>query len=191
MRRTSHQSAVAAQRLRGLAPIVGANARVLVLGSMPGVASLDAGRYYAHARNHFWPFMGELVGASPELPYPERSARLAAAGIALWDVIASCRRQGSLDSAIRDAEANDFPAFLAHHTSIGSLLFNGAAAEAAFMRQVEPALARLGLSDGLRYCRLPSTSPANAAQPRAAKLAAWRAALNEAGIACDGPSSLP
>lgn len=182
MTKPGREPPVAAQRLTGLAPIVGDRARVLVLGSMPGAASLEAGQYYAHSRNHFWPFMGALVGASPELPYPERAIRLAAAGIALWDVIAACRRQGSLDSAIRDIEANDFPAFLASHPGIGSVLFNGAMAEATFMRLVAPALAGSGLSAGLRYRRLPSTSPANAAQPRAAKLDAWRAALAESGV---------
>ncbi|MCF7223168.1 DNA-deoxyinosine glycosylase [Marilutibacter chinensis] len=186
MNASARPSPVASPRLAGLAPVVGDAPRALVLGSMPGAASLDAGQYYAHPRNSFWPFMGTLVGASPGLTYPERTARLAAAGIAVWDVIASCRRRGSLDSAIRDIQPNDFPAFLAEHATIGSVLFNGAMAEATFMRLVEPALSEHGLSDRLRYRRLPSTSPANAAQPRTVKLEAWRAALAESGVACVG-----
>jgi hypoxanthine-DNA glycosylase len=163
--------------LKGLAPIASADACVLVLGSMPGAASLQAGQYYAHGQNRFWPFMGILVGAEPSLPYAQRLQRLESAGIAVWDVIANCRREGSLDTAIRDETANDFGLFLAQHTGIATVLFNGAKAEATFARHVLPTLARTGL----RRQRLPSTSPANASQPDAAKLAAWRAALLEAG----------
>lgn len=169
--------------LKGLAPIASAYARVLVLGSMPGAASLHAGQYYAHGRNRFWPYMGILVGAEPSLPYPQRLQRLESAGIAVWDVIANCRREGSLDSAIHDETVNDFGGFLAQHPGIATVLFNGAKAETTFVRHALPALAHLGL----RRRRLPSTSPANASQTDAAKLAAWRAALLEAGarLACD------
>ena len=76
-------------------PVADENARVLVLGSMPGLKSLQAGQYYAHPQNRFWPFMGQLVGAGPDLPYPERCRRLARAGIALWDVLSCCERPGS------------------------------------------------------------------------------------------------
>ena len=88
-------------------PAFRTDARVLILGSMPGEASLAAGRYYAHPRNAFWPIMGALFGAGAELPYDQRLARLNAAGVALWDVIARCRRPGSLDSAIEDSVPND------------------------------------------------------------------------------------
>ena len=166
---------------RSFAPVSALDARVLVLGSMPGLRSLQAQQYYAHPQNRFWPFMGELVGADPALPYSHRCHRLTLAGIALWDVLASCERAGSLDSAIRDetAQANDFEGFLAAHPGIGAVLFNGAKAEDSFRRFVLPTLGR----DDLRYRRLPSTSPANASQRQADKLAAWRDGLCEAGIA--------
>ena len=167
--------------VQSFAPVASADARALILGSMPGVKSLRAGQYYAHPQNRFWPFMGELVGATPALPYPERCARLTDAGVALWDVLASCERPGSLDSAIRDdtAQANDFDAFFASHPAIEAVLFNGTKAENSFRRFVLPAMARTGLE----YRRLPSTSPANASQRQADKLAAWREGLRWAGIA--------
>ena len=163
--------------LLGLPPIAGADACVLILGSMPGAASLQAGQYYAHPQNRFWPFMGALVGAHSILPYSDRVLRLRAAGIALWDVIALCRRKGSMDSAIRDEVANDFDGFLAAHPGIGSVLFNGAKAHDSFVRGVLPALGPCEL----KLQRLPSTSPANASQRDTVKLAAWRAALLGAG----------
>ena len=159
--------------LRGFPPVVAAGARILVLGSMPGAASLAAGEYYAHPRNAFWRIMGDLIGAGPALPYARRLERLAAAGIALWDVIGACERLGSLDADIVPASirVNDFAGFFAVHPAISRIFFNGAAAEAAFRRHVLPAL------DGrvLRLQRLPSTSPAHAARGYAEKLAAWSA----------------
>ena len=161
-------------------PVADENARVLVLGSMPGLKSLQAGQYYAHPQNRFWPFMGQLVGAGPDLPYPERCRRLARAGIALWDVLSCCERPGSLDSAIRDdtAAANDLAGFLSTHPGVRRILFNGAKAESSFTRLVLPGLGRPDLD----YRRLPSTSPANASQRAADKLTAWREALLDAGI---------
>lgn len=165
--------------LQGLAPIAARDARVLILGSMPGAASLHAQRYYAHPRNHFWPIMGELIGADPALEYAQRLERLHAAGIALWDVLDRCEREGSLDSAIRDdtSQANDFTEFFRRHPQVRSVLFNGAKAQAAYAR-LAPPLA----SFDVRSHRLPSTSPANASVPFAGKLAAWRDALQAAGV---------
>lgn len=165
-------------RVSSFAPVAGPDARVLVLGSMPGVASLTAVRYYAHPHNQFWPIMGALVGATPALPYEQRLQRLIEAGIALWDVLASCERAGSLDAAIRAPLANDFAGFFAAHPRVGTVLFNGAQAETSFSRLVLP-----GLSAPPVLRRLPSTSPANAGQRPEAKLAAWREGLLEAGIA--------
>lgn len=157
--------------LRGLPPVASPDARILILGSMPGQASLTAARYYAHERNVFWRIMGDLVGADPGLPYEARLARLQAAGIALWDVIGSCERYGSLDADIvaGSVQTNDFAAFFAAHARIERIYFNGTAAESTFRRHVLPIL-----GDRLPpQHRLPSTSPAHAARGYAEKLAAW------------------
>jgi hypoxanthine-DNA glycosylase len=157
--------------IQGFPPVVAPGARCLILGSMPGQASLQADRYYAHPRNAFWPIMGELLGAGPALPYEIRLQKLTAAGIALWDVIAACERPGSLDADIvgPSVRPNDFAAFLAAYPAIESVYFNGGAAETAFRRHVLPRLA----DRPLRLHRLPSTSPAHAARNYAEKLAAW------------------
>lgn len=165
-------------RVRSFPPIARHDARLLILGSMPGEASLVAGQYYAHPRNAFWSIMGELLGFSPMLPYAGRVAALQAAGIAVWDVLQTCVRPGSLDSAIeRESEvANDLAGFLIRHRDVRVILFNGGMAEAAFRRHLLPDL-RASLAD-VRMGRLPSTSPANASWSFARKLAAWRAALD-------------
>ncbi len=143
---------------------------------MPGIASLRAGQYYAHPRNLFWPLMGEVVGAGPELPYAARLARLCEANIALWDVLRSCVRDGSLDTKIdaKSIQVNDFGAFFTDHPAIETILFNGAMAESCFRRHVLPALPTCP-ERFLR--RLPSTSPAHAGMPYALKCEAWRHAL--------------
>lgn len=155
--------------------VVGPGATRLVLGSMPGVASLAAHRYYAHPRNAFWRIAGDLLGLAPDLPYAQKLIGLQAAGIALWDVIASCERAGSLDADIvgQSVQVNDFSTFFAVHRGIRQVFFNGGAAEAAFRRHVLPGLS----GHDLRLIRLPSTSPAHAGMSYADKLAAWSAIL--------------
>jgi double-stranded uracil-DNA glycosylase len=167
-----------AARIRSFAPIARRDARILLLGSMPGAASLAAGRYYAHPRNAFWRILGELLGFDPQAPYPARARALRAAHVALWDVLHSCLRRGSLDTMIvNDSEtANDFHAFFRAHPRIDTVCFNGAKAEASFRRHVLPGIGA-GLRPGLRYLRLPSTSPAHAGLSYERKLAAWRAIL--------------
>ena len=157
-------------------PAARADARLLILGSMPGTASLRAQQYYAHPRNLFWPFMGALFGAGPELPYAQRLRRLHAQGIAIWDVLAYCERPGSLDGRIVRASEmpNDFVGFLRTHRQLERIVLNGGKAAEAFARHIsrpQPALVA-----GLQIVALPSTSPANASQPAAAKLQRWRAA---------------
>ncbi|MDP3873195.1 MAG: DNA-deoxyinosine glycosylase [Methyloversatilis sp.] len=165
--------------IRCFAPVADpATARVLILGSMPGAASLDANQYYAHPRNQFWSIMGTLVGAHPALPYAERLAVLTRAGLALWDVLSSCERRGSLDSAIdlRSAQANDFVTFLACHAGIRRVLFNGALAETCFRRDVMPHIRPVEM------LRLPSTSPAHAGLSATDKLLVWRTALQPSAM---------
>ena len=161
--------------LTGFPPIAATNARVLVLGSMPSVASLARQQYYGHPQNAFWPIMGRLFGAGPERPYAERTTILIQRRVAVWDVLQSCCREGSLDSAIRrDSEqANDFLKFFGKHRQIHTVFFNGQKAETAYRRQVLGELAALGRA--IRYDRLPSTSPAHAGRSIAEKLAAWQA----------------
>lgn len=157
--------------LESFPPLVGAGARILILGNMPGVASLQAQQYYAHPRNAFWRITGELYGFDPAAPYGERVVALTRAGVAVWDVLRYCRRVGSLDAAVEPDSmvANNFGAFFAAHPTITRVCFNGAAAERNYLRLV-------GTSPQLRHARLPSTSPAHT-MPFEAKLAAWRHAV--------------
>lgn len=161
--------------VQGFAPVVAPGARVLVLGSMPGVESLKQARYYAHPRNAFWPIAAQVLDFDPTLDYPQRLAALQAAGIALWDVLQACERPGSLDANIRHDTLvpNDFAAFLHTHPTIGRICFNGAKAATLFRRHVLPTLPVATLD----YHDLPSTSPAHAAASYEKKLAAWRQAL--------------
>ena len=163
--------------VRSFAPIADARARVLILGSMPGKASLAAGQYYAHAQNLFWHILGEVTGAVPSLPYAARAGALKARGIALWDVLESCAREGSLDSDIDDAtiSANDFVSFYRAHPRIAHVFFNGAKAEACYRKYVLPSLGDTRAPPS--YRRLPSTSPANASMSRARRQRAWKQAL--------------
>jgi hypoxanthine-DNA glycosylase len=157
------------------APNADMNARILILGSIPGRESLKAERYYAHPRNHFWTIMATLLDFAPDLPYVDRLLALQRHGIALWDVMHSCERAGSLDASIEpdSIEANDFAGFFQRHTAIRSVYFNGATAQTAYNKHVLPGLPALSL----RYTRLPSTSPAHAALSLNQKLEAWKCIL--------------
>lgn len=160
---------------RSFPPIADPRATVLILGSMPGARSLAAGRYYAHPQNAFWRIVTTLLGLSPEAPYEVRTAALVAARIALWDVLATCEREGSLDTSIvpHTEVPNDFATFFRKHPDIRHVYFNGGKAEAAFRRHVRPAPPE----GEIVFRRLPSTSPANASWSFERKLAAWRTAF--------------
>ena len=160
---------------RGFPPIAAHDARVLVLGSMPSVASLAKHEYYGHRHNAFWPIMGRLFGAGPELPYCRRMRILCEHGVAVWDVLKECYREGSLDTSIeRESETpNDFVDFLVGHPQIAAIFFNGQKAESAFRRHVLPLLESWARE--FRYLRLPSTSPAHAGRTIQEKLLAWQA----------------
>ena len=165
--------------IQSFPPIADATANILILGSMPGKESLRAGQYYAHRRNAFWAIMGELVGASPALPYETRTQQLKSAGIALWDVLASCTRHSSMDADIDAASMcpNDFASFLLKHPYITHVFFNGSMAEQCFRKYAQPLLEPLLEQRPLHYQRLPSTSPAHASMSYQQKLRAWKVIL--------------
>lgn len=160
-------------RSQGLPPVAGQHARVLVLGSLPGQRSIDEGRYYAHPQNAFWRIIREVLGI--EGNYAARCSQLAACGVALWDVLHSSVRPGSMDADIRldTAQANDFASFFEAHPDLRLIAFNGRKAEQLFGRFVEP----LGIVPSVPRVGLPSTSPAYASMPFSGKLAVWREAL--------------
>ena len=144
---------------------------------MPGAASLRAGCYYAHPHNAFWPIMGALFDAGFTVAYEKRVLLLKREGLALWDVMVSCVREGSLDADIDEASIvpNDFPAFFDAHPRVKHVFFNGAKAETCFHRYVRPHLSDRGLT----FTRLPSTSPAHASLSFPQKLKAWSAVAKE------------
>lgn len=161
--------------LKSFPPVADRSARVLILGSMPGERSLTANQYYAHPRNAFWPIMCYLLGLEPDSPYETRLSALKAGRIALWDVLRSCIRPGSLDTSIlaESIKPNDFRRFFREHPGIELVCFNGTMAERTFQTHV---IADLG-NRPVRYCRLPSTSPAHASRSYAEKCSAWREVL--------------
>lgn len=160
------------QPSEGFEPILGDRARVLILGSLPGVKSIDEQQYYAHPRNAFWPIMRDLFSVDGD--YATRCAGLRETGIALWDVLQASVRPGSLDADIdvNTAFANDFNALLLRYDAIESVFFNGKKAQELFRRLVLPTLCNRPY-----MCCLPSTSPAYAAMPYAEKREAWRMGL--------------
>ncbi len=166
-----------------MSPITGfpalsqSDAQLLILGSMPSVASLKAQQYYGHPRNAFWPIMGRLYGFSPQLPYKQRVERLTSQGVAVWDVLHSCVRDGSLDSAIEHESiiVNDFSQFLAKHSMITHIFFNGAKADTEYQRRL---MRQIEGERKINYRRLPSTSPANAGMTLEDKLVAWGVLLS-------------
>jgi hypoxanthine-DNA glycosylase len=168
--------------VKSFAPLVGVNPKILILGSMPGVASLEAQQYYAHPRNAFWPIMAELFEVEWEKDYADKVAQFRALPLVLWDVLQSCEREGSLDSAIlaEDLRANEIDALLEQHASLDSIVFNGATAETMFRKHVLKDLSDL---DRYRFLRLPSTSPAHASQGFDAKLDRWRVILDILDVA--------
>ncbi len=162
------------ERLQGLAPVIARGTRLLILGSFPGAASLAAQQYYGHPRNHFWPLLGAIWGLDLlAMPYRSRLAEVRRRGLGLWDVYASCCRKGSLDQAIQAPELNDLVSLRRRAPGLVLVAHNGGESARA-MRQV----AALGLP----VLRLPSSSPANASWSFERKLAAWRAAFEQAGI---------
>jgi hypoxanthine-DNA glycosylase len=152
--------------LQGLPPVVSPHTRLLILGSFPGVASLQAQQYYAHPRNQFWPIVGRLLGQDlAALPYTQRLDAVREAGVGIWDTYAACEREGSLDSAIRAAQFNDFGLLIPTLPGLRGIAHNGG--ESARARRFTAAW-------GVPVFTLPSTSPAHASRSFEQKLAAWR-----------------
>ena len=156
--------------LGGLPPVFDQRTRILILGSFPGLASLAAAQYYAHPRNQFWRLLS-VVLAQPlaAMPYVERLQHLRESGIGLWDVIDQCRRRGSLDSAIRDSEANDFAHLAQDCPSLHRICFNG---------KTSGKFAAAFAAAGYQTLVLPSSSPANAQSSFEQKLVIWRRILD-------------
>ena len=159
------------ERLTGFPPVWKSDARILILGSMPSVESLRQGFYYAHSRNAFWPMIAEILGESCPETIEEKKALLLRHRIALWDSAQSCERAGSLDSAIRNPQINDFDTLYKHCPRITHVLFNGAAAMRLY--------GKLPDGDSKKYLRLPSTSPAYTLR-YAEKKRLWTLAIEEA-----------
>jgi hypoxanthine-DNA glycosylase len=153
---------------RAFPPVANADTRVLVLGSLPGEMSLAAGRYYAHPQNALWRLVGHVLDEDiAALPYEARLERLLARGIGLWDTIETARREGSLDSAIKNAETRDLKALAATLPSLRALGFNGGTSTRIGMKTMA--------GSGLALIGLPSSSPAFAAMRFEQKAKAWEA----------------
>jgi hypoxanthine-DNA glycosylase len=158
-------------QLTGLAPVIAPDTRILILGSFPGAASLAAQQYYAHPRNQFWKLVGALVGEDLHaLPYAARLPRLLAHRFGLWDVLAGCEREGSLDSAIRKPAANDFERLRHLCPELDTVGFNG---------QTSGKFAPQFAEQGYRTVVLPSSSPAHMAMSFEQKLASWKRLLGD------------
>lgn len=175
MGRAARKDGFSAPLVSSFSPVARADAVICILGSMPGRASLEAVQYYAHPRNAFWPILESVLGISRSLSYPERLELLKERQIALWDVLATCARAGSLDSNIAQSSIipNDFASFFAVYPFIKTVFFNGAKAETFYRREVLPTLGEPARA--LKLVRLPSTSPAHAGMTFGQKREAWGA----------------
>ncbi len=164
-------------QVQSFAPILGRHPRILILGSMPGIASLEAVQYYAHPRNVFWPIMADLFSIDAETDYARRIAQISEAPVILWDTLKRCDRPGSLDASIKrdTVEANDIPGLLGEFPGIRAVACNGATSANYFRRLVLPQIAA---EIEIELLPMPSTSPANAGMTFAQKLSAWRRLLD-------------
>lgn len=158
------------ERIESFEPIVGEEPRVLILGTMPSVKSLEFQEYYGHGRNQFWRIMGDLFGFDRNDPYELRIAKIIAQGVAVWDVMQSCERKGSLDKDIKKAEYNDIVGLIRLYPSIRIVIANGGKARDVYNKQFREALPQINM---IPYC---STSPANAIAYEK-KMQQWRGIL--------------
>lgn len=162
-------------RKASFAPVVSPDTRLLLLGSLPGEASLRAVRYYAHPQNQFWKLTGAVIGDGDlhGLDYEARLDRLRAAGVGLWDVVADAERNGSLDGAIRDHRPNDLAALVASLPALRAIGFNGGTAARIGRKMI-------GTPEGIALVDLPSSSPAFT-RPLAEKREKWIELRNFSG----------
>lgn len=158
--------------IKAFPPILPDAPHILILGTMPGEKSLEAHQYYAHPQNQFWKFMGDIYSAGLIHPYEQRVAILKEKGVAVWDVIQTCTRQGSMDADIKSPVVNDFETFYRKNPTIKLVVFDSLTAETLYHRHVLQSLTM-----DLEYRRVPSPSPAHARMTYADKLAIWSAAL--------------
>jgi TDG/mug DNA glycosylase family protein len=165
--------------ITGFPPIAATNAKILILGSVPGIASLEKQEYYGHPHNSFWNIIAQFADCPPLLTYEQKKAVLIENEIALWDVLKHCQREGSLDSSIESQSIviNDFELFFKEHPDIRFVLFNGTKAEKEYKKRVIPLIGPQ--FDHLTYYRLPSTSPAMAQLSKQEKLQKWLAVMNK------------
>ncbi len=174
----SRRTRAARVRVASFQPQIGAGCRVLVLGTVPSLKSLEMQQSYAHPHNLFWPFMGILYGAGPDLPYAERIARLHAAGVGIWDVLKHCERPGSLDSSIlvESEVPNDIPGLLEAYPTIEAIALNGAKAQQVFARRIGPMI---------RPARLERTrNPRAAVDEPGQRVDSARRSSSNAGASC-------
>tara|TARA_B100001750_G_C15519506_1_gene610227 strand:+ start:3934 stop:4428 length:495 start_codon:yes stop_codon:yes gene_type:complete len=161
--------------LKAFPPIIGDDPHTLILGTMPGIKSLKAGEYYAHPRNKFWKLMADILGFDVLIDYDQRVECLKVQGIAVWDVLHQCEREGSLDSAIKNAYPNNFEQFLSDHSTIKKIIFDSGTAETIFNRHFK----HLRDSGVWEFIRVPSPSPAHAARRYEEKLLLWQKAFSK------------
>jgi hypoxanthine-DNA glycosylase len=156
-------------RIHSIAPLINTDARVLILGSMPGKVSLARGQYYAHPQNKFWYLIYSVFGRSPDTDYKKKISFLKSRKIALWDVIKECERSGSSDAEITDPMMNEVYTLLNENPNIKYIVFNGHKSEQLFKKYIKSSFER-----EISFFRLPSSSPANASISLDKKLEAWR-----------------
>lgn len=160
-------------RVHSIGPIIGRNPRIIILGSMPGIISINAAQYYANPRNLFWAVLADLFAIDIDCDYDAKIRQMEQLPLILWDTLKACHREGSLDSKIltKDIEANDIAALLTRYPTVQAIAFNGGAAAKYFDRLIKP---QLPLDLTIEFFKMPSTSPANAGMQREQKLVLWR-----------------
>ncbi|MFT5656778.1 MAG: TDG/mug DNA glycosylase family protein [Gammaproteobacteria bacterium] len=163
-------------RVHSIEPIIGRNPRIIILGSMPGIISINAAQYYANPRNMFWAVLAELFGIDTDCSYQARVEQIRELPIILWDTLKACHREGSLDSKIlnTEIEANDIVGLLEQHQSVQAIVFNGAASAKYFDRLITP---HMPAKRNIELLKMPSTSPANAGMGFDQKIESWKELL--------------